>query len=140
VKAQMDLGYATKYLCYRREPRNRLSSCYCFRERREQKIAGDGRVFAIQADMTSHDDLHLDSAEAELRELSAVVANVGFGAGSADYALDREVCQSMLDVNLFSSVLLASVVLPRSAKTPNREPDTDLLNRRAGGTQGATPI
>lgn len=80
--------------------------------------AGEGRVVAIQGDMTSEVDINrvLDTIESELGSIYAVIANVGSGIGQPGYAhLDRGLWQAALEINLLSSVLLADAVLPRLA-------------------------
>lgn len=81
---------------------------------RLSEIAGSERVIAIQADMVVEADISraVSTVEAELGGVSVVVANVGSGTGPRGLNLDRAAWQPMLDINLFSCVLLAGIVLP----------------------------
>lgn len=79
------------------------------------ETAGEKRVEAIQADMTSEPDIirALDETEAQLGSIFAVVANVGTGTARPGYELDRAAWQGPIEANLLGSVLLAGAVLPR---------------------------
>ncbi|MEO5334927.1 MAG: SDR family oxidoreductase [Magnetococcus sp. YQC-5] len=76
---------------------------------------GTGRILSVVGDMT--DEVVIESALEKTQEnfggLHAVVANIGSGTSKPGFEIDRQHWESVLNMNLMGSVLLAGSALRR---------------------------